>query len=223
MESQVPQTDSQSKVEDDIAELVGLCLLSTTKYFNSVMTEGASREEGFPKEKLPSNLYPEQFSRSLDVIPLALSKWINMPGNSEDAVNKFIQIIAVSMAMGAKDSFISYRMRLDYGFVADSVERMAVKALSDSSLIRGFGIPFKLVKSAFSDHERPKANDPKQDMLLQLALRLFLYTTARWYGADQDQAKRIYEQHLKVSWAHVMCGSWRKALELLDRSNNRRH
>ena len=221
MESQIPQTDSQSNADDDIAELVGLCLLSTTKYFNSVMTEGASREEDFPKEKLPSNLYPEQFSRSLDVIPLALSKWINMPGNSEDAVNKFIQIIAISMAMGAKDSFVGYRMKLDFGFYDNSVEKMAVKALSDSSLIRGFGIPFKLVKSSFSDYERPKANDPKQDMLLQLALRLFLYTTARWYGASQDQAQRIYDQHLKVSWAHVMCGSWNKAIELLDRGNRR--
>ena len=127
----------------------------------------------------------------------------------------------IALAMGAKDSFVGYRMKLDFGFYDNSVEKMAVKALSDSSLIRGFGIPFKLVKSSFSYYERPKANDPKQDMLLQLALRLFLYTTARWHGANQYQAKRIYDQHLKVSWAHVMCGSWNKAIELLDRGNRR--
>lgn len=220
MEQQNANGASQTTLAEEASELVAESMLFVTRLFNSMVTEGKSREEDFPKERLPSVLFP-QFAASLDVVPLMYKKFFSIPtADNENVVEAYMRIIAISMAMGAQESFAPYRPSLEFGFGFgnDRLEEQAVTALLKSSVVRGLEIPHKMVKSSFSPYARPKADDPKRDMELQLALRLFLYTTARWYGANQEQAMQIYNQHLKVSWVHVMCGKWEKAIELLKKS-----
>lgn len=215
MEQQNVNGASQTTLAEEASELVAESMLFVTKLFNAMVTDGQSRKEDFPKENLPSMKFP-QFTASLDAVPFMYGKFFSNPNaTDENVVDAYMRIIAVSMAMAAVDSFALYRPHLEMGWYSEKLENQAVTALVNSSLIRGLEIPHKMVKSAFSPYARPKAVDPKRDLELQLAIRLFLYTTARWYGAGQEQAVRIYDQHLKVSWIHVMCGNWEKAIELL--------
>ena len=202
-------------VQDDSVELLAECVLLVTKNFNRMATENKSSEPDFPTDQLPSVTMP-QFVKALEAVPFMLTKFFTS-GSAMEAQNigRYLRIIAVSMAMGAAESFIPYNRAMRYEY--DSLEENVVKALAGSSPIKDFCIEFSMVKSSFSPYRRPKAKNPKEDYELQLAFRMFLYTTALWYGASSEEAERLMNQHLKARWMLIMCGNWKEALDGLSK------
>jgi hypothetical protein len=202
-------------IQDDSVELLAECVLLVTKNFNRMATENRSSEPDFPTDQLPSVTMP-QFGKALEAVPFMLAKFFTS-GSSMEAQNigRYLRIISVSMAMAAAESFAPYRHCMRYQY--DTLESNVVKALAGSSPIKDFGIEHSMVKSAFSPHARPKAKVSKDDYELQLAFRMFLYTTALWYGASSEEAERLMNQHLKARWMLIMCGNWKEALDGLKK------
>lgn len=192
--------------------------------FNCAVSPHGADFKDTPKEEHPSSLpvYAEKLERVLDdALPFFLDRYmaIDDTGISEDSITRYIKIIALSAAMGATDVFLPHRiaMRNSFGFMDNKAEKEAVRALTSNLIIKGIGVPFKMVKTSFNPIERPKADNPKQDPALQLGIRLFLYSTALWHGATKEQAKTIYDRHMVASWARVMCGDYEEALNLLNK------
>lgn len=202
-------------VQDDSVELLAECVLLVTKNFNRMATENKSSEPDFPTDQLPSVTMP-QFVTALEAVPFMLTKFFTS-GTSMEANNigRYLRIISVSMAMAAADTFVPYRHAMRYQY--DTLEANVVKVLAGSSPIKDFCIEHSMVKSSFSPHARPKAKNPKEDYDLQLAFRMFLYTTALWYGASSEEAERLMSQHLKARWLLIMSGNWKEALDELNK------
>lgn len=164
--------------------------------------------------------FDDQLENTLDAVTHVLIKRGTIPCLDADAITQMFDAIRMAACMQAGGDWLeAYALACHYLTPDQELileESMAKTLLCIPALRKLTKSTALLQKSSFSKYVRPRCLDMKDDLALQLGVRVFLCASARWHGADNDACEVIHNNYNKLRWVLILGGNWQQALGDLE-------